>query len=199
MEATTMRRVVTAFIVLPILVLALAAPAAAAPPLKESGTQLGFYSVNTDCSGATCTDTVLDAYTVDPGILLVCLTSIKYNIHTGRGTGEGSCAETNPSALTITPEFTVTLDETAITLFDCNRHTCTEGDTVVVSAQDSAIGPIFSETSRGTFTDGTCTYRYSSSSESAGIAGTMTIDGVTLEQQYGSASISEFTVSSRCN
>ncbi len=192
-----MRRVVTAFIVLPILVLALAAPAAAAPPLKESGTQLSFFSVNTECSGATCTDTVLEAFTIDAQTVAVCLSYFTYNIHTGRGTGEGSCAETDSSALTISPELTVTLDETAITLFSCNRHTCTEGDTVVVSAQDSAIGPIFSETSRGTFTDGTCTYRFSSSSDSAEIAGTMTIDGVTLEQQFGYASISEFTVSSR--
>jgi hypothetical protein len=198
MEAITMRRLLISFTALPILVLALAAPAAAAPPLRESGTQASFFSFNTICSGATCTDTYVDAFNIDSETLVVCLSSYTYNVHTGRLVSqESGCIETSPEALTISSDFTVTLAETAITLFDCNRHACTEGDTLTVSAQDSAVGPVFTDSGRGTSSDGTCTYRYSFSSESAEVAGTMTIDGVTLEQS-GFASISQFTVSSRC-
>ena len=193
------RRSFVPLIAVPVLLLTLAAPVAAAPPMRESGTQESFSSVATACSGSTCTNTAVDAFTLDSETLVVCLNSYTYNVRTGRLVSqESGCTETSPDALTVTGDFTVTLADTTVTLATCNQRGCTEGDTVTVSARDSAVGPVFSETGRGTFTDGTCTSRYRFSSESAQIAGTMTIDGVTL-QQSGSASISQFTVSSTCS
>jgi hypothetical protein len=193
------RKILVPFVAVPVLLLAMAVPTLAAPPLKESGTQLSFSSYAYDCSGATCTETGLNAYVVDSETLEVCLDITTFNWRNNRFvSGESGCTSTDPSALDITAAFSVTLDDTSITLFDCNRRGCTEGRTVTVSAQDSAVGPVFSESSRGTFSDGTCTYRYSSSSQSAEVAGTMWIDGAAVDQS-GYASISEFSVMSRCN
>ncbi len=192
------RRILAPLIAVPILLLVLAAPAAAAPPMRESGTQESLFSVSTTCSGSTCTDTIVNAFTIDSETLVVCLSSFTYNPRTGRLVSqESGCTETSPEALTVTGDFTVTLSETAVTLASCDRRGCTEGDTVTVSARDSAVGPILTDSGKGTFSDGTCTSRYRFTSQSAQVAGTMTIDGVTLEQS-GSASISEFTVSTRC-
>ena len=193
------RRSFVTLIAVPVLLLVLAAPVAAAPPMRESGTQQSFFSVATSCSGSTCTDRVLEAFTLDSETLVVCLSSFTYNPRTGRLVSqESGCTETSPGALTVTGDFTVTLADTAVTLATCNRRGCTESDTVTVSAQDSAVGPVFTETGRGTFSDGSCTSRYSFTSQSSQIAGTMTIDGVAY-QQSGSASISQFTVSTRCS
>jgi hypothetical protein len=193
------RRFLVSFLAVPVLLLAMAAPTLAAPPLKESGTQLSFSSYAYDCSGATCTETGLNAYLVDSETLEVCLDITTFNWRNNHFvSGESGCTWTDPSALDITAAFSVTLHETSITLFDCDRRGCTESRTLTVSAQDSAVGPVFSDSSRGTFSDGTCTYRYSSSSQSADVAGTMWIAGVAVEQ-FGSASISQYSVTSRCN
>jgi hypothetical protein len=192
------RRFLVPFVAVPVLLLALAAPALAAPPLKESGTQQSFYSYADDCSGSTCTQTGLYAYVLDAETLEVCLDITTFNWRNNRFvSGEFGCTLTDPSALDITAAFSVTLADTSITLLDCNRRGCTESRTVTVSAQDSAVGPVFSESSRGTFSDGTCTYRYSSSSQSAEIAGTMWIDGAAVDQ-WGYASISQYSVTTRC-
>ena len=193
-----MRRVVVSVGLLPILLFMLAAPAAAAPPLRESGTQKQFFSVSSTCSQNSCTDTFLDAFSIDANTLLVCVSSFTYNIRTGRPISqESGCSETSNDALVIGNDLSATLAETAVTFVDCNRRGCVEGDTVIVSASDTAFGPVFSETGRGTFTDGTCTFRFRFTSTSSEVAGTMTIDGVVYEQS-GFAGISEFTVSSRC-
>lgn len=172
------RRLLVSFVAIPVLLLTLAAPTVAAPPLKESGIQRSFNSYAFECSGATCTDTSLYAHTLDAETLEVCLDITAFNWRNNRFvSGEFGCTWTDPSALDITADFTVTLADTIIGLSDCDRRGCTESRTVTVSAQDSAVGSVFSASSRGTFSDGTCTYRYSSSRESAEIAGTMWIDG----------------------
>jgi hypothetical protein len=194
-----MRRMLFPVAIVPILLLAIAAPVAAAPPLKESGTQVSLFSVSTSCGGSFCTDTVLDAFTIDSETLLVCVNWYTYSIRTGQlRSQEGGCTETSPDALTITESFNVTLSDTTVVIVECNRRGCMETGSVTVSASDSAVSPIFTDSSRGTFSDGECTYRYRSESTSAQVAGTMTIDGVVYEQQFGSASVSSFTVTSRC-
>jgi hypothetical protein len=135
---------------------------------------------------------------IDPDTLVVCLSTYTYSIRTGRIQSEASgCQETSPDALTITEDFDVTLAETTITFMECNQRGCRETDTVTVSAHDSAVSPIFTHSDRGTFSDGTCTFRYSSSGEGAEVAGTMTIDGVVYEQ-FGSADVTTFRVTQRC-
>jgi len=200
-----MRRFVVPVIVVPMLLLALAAPALAAPPLKESGTSMSFFSGSTVCTegdSQTCTDTFIQAFSIDANTIVVCLDEITYSTRTGRLVSqESGCTETSSTALTFSADFTVTLSDTSVTVSEitCGPRGCRESGTrtVTVSALDTAVGPILTSTGRGTFDDGTCTFRFSSTDQSAEIAGTMTIDGVTMDES-GFGSVSEFKVSTRC-
>jgi hypothetical protein len=136
---------------------------------------------------------------------MACVTSHTYthSERTGRGrliSEESGCSEPVPaSALDITvsgDELTATLEETQVTLSSCDRRGCTETRTVTVSAADSG-GPVSTFTSRGSFKDGTCTFRYSESGQSAPVSGTLTIDGVTLAEE-GQAGVSEYKVQQNC-
>ena len=194
-----MRRLLLPAFVIPVLLLAMAAPAVAAPPLKESGTQQSFYSVSSTCGGNTCTDRILDAFMVDPQTLVVCLSEYTFNSRTGRMVSEQrNCDETSPEALTITSGWDVMLAETSIDTVQCGRRGCRTTGTIVVSADDTSTGLVFTSSDRGTFSDGECTYTYRSSGTSAEVAGTMTIDGVVYEQQYGQASITTYSTTIRC-
>ena len=200
-----MRRFFVPLTVVPVLLLTLAAPALAAPPLKESGTSMYFSSYSTVCvegGSPTCTDTSLDVFSLSPDTLLVCLNTYTYSTRTYRLISqEYGCTETSSAALTFTGDFTVSLSDTSVTVAEvtCGPRRCAEGGsrTVTVSALDSAVGPILTSTGRGSFTDGTCTYRYSFTDQSAELAGTITIDGVTVDQ-WGWGSVSQFTVTTRC-
>ena len=181
-----------------LLTLTLAAPVSAAERVRESGTFYQFSSVNFECSGNFCTETFIDAFSIDSGIIAVCYNEFTFNARTGRGSSsDGGCAEVSDSALTISNDFSVTLAPTDIVLFDCNRRTCTEGDTVTVSASDDAAGPVTTATGRVTVKEGNCTIRISFSDASAEVAGTMTVDGETLDQS-GFATVSEQTTTTTC-
>lgn len=181
-----------------LLTLTVATPALARERVRESGTFNSFSSGNFVCSGNTCTDTFIDAFSIGDGILVVCYNEFTFNARNGRQiSSDGGCSETDESALTISEDFSVSLAATDVTLFRCNQRTCTEGDTVTVSAADEAIGPISTATGRVTIKDGTCTIRISFSDASAEIAGTMTVDGTTLDQQ-GFATVSDQTTTTTC-
>ncbi|MDQ3690752.1 MAG: hypothetical protein M3406_12115 [Chloroflexota bacterium] len=200
-----MRRFIVPIIVVPMLLLALAVPTLAAPPLKESGTSKYFSSYSTACTeggSPTCTDTSLEVFSISPDTVVVCVSTYTYSTRTYRTISqESGCTETSSDALTFTADFTVSLADTSVTVseFSCGPRRCTEGGTrtITVSASDSAVGEIFSSSGRGTFSDGTCTYRYSFSEQSAELAGTMTIDGVTMDQ-FGWGSLSQYSVTTRC-
>lgn len=194
------------------LVLTFAAPVAAdttAGPFRESGTSKYLNSYTIDCTpqGArtTCTETGIDTYSISPTELVVCLYTYTYTYseRTGRGrlvSQESGCSEpVASSTLNITvsrDQLTATLGATEVTLYDCNQRSCAESRTVTVSASDSG-SPVGTFTNRGTFKDGTCTYRYSESGSQAPVSGTMTIDGTTMAED-GFASISDFKVQSTC-
>lgn len=181
-----------------LLALSLAAPASAAERVRESGTFYSFSSGSFVCSGNTCTETFVDAFSIGNDTLLVCFNRFTYNSRTGRGiSSEGGCTETGDSALTISGDLTVRLAPTDVTVATCNQRRCTETGTVTVSATDAAIGPIQTATGRVTFKDGTCTTRITFSDRSAEVAGTMTIDGVTIDQQ-GFATVSDQTMTTTC-
>ena len=200
-----MRRIMVPVIVVPMLLLALAAPTLAAPPLKESGTSMSFSSSSTVCTeggSPTCTDTWVDAFSVSPDTIVVCLSSYTYSTRTYRTVSqENGCSETGSAALTFTSDFSVTLADTSVTVFKytCGPRRCTEAGSraVTVSALDTAVGPISTSSGRGSFTDGTCTYRYSYTDQSAELAGSMTIDGVTMDE-WGYGSVSKFSTTVRC-
>jgi hypothetical protein len=181
-----------------LLALTLAAPASAAERVRESGTFYSFSSGSFVCSGNTCTDTFIDAFSIGNDTVAVCYNEFTFNARTGRHiSSKGGCTDTGDSALNISSDFTVTLAPTDITLFNCNQRRCTEGDTVTVSATDEATGPITTATGRVTIKDGTCTIRINFSDRFAEIGGTMTIDGVSVDQQ-GFASVSDQTMTTTC-
>jgi hypothetical protein len=189
-----MRRLLPPLVIVPVLMLLLVAPAAAAPPYRESGTQEYLLAVSTACGGSTCTDTVVDAFTIDSETLIVCVSEYTYNVRNGRLTSErNGCTDTSPELLTVTSGFDASLSEVAVPL--CGPRSC---DEVSVAADlQYAGGPIYSDSSRGSFSDGTCTYRYSSSGESADAYGTISLDGTTADA-FGSVGTSEYRVTERC-
>lgn len=208
-----MRRAVLSVFGVVALLLTFAAPVAAdttAGPFRESGTSKYLFSYSVDCAPqgptrTTCTETGIDVFSISPTELVVCVYTYTYTFsdRTGRGrlvSQESGCSEqVDPSTLDITvsrDQMTATLAATQVTLYDCNQRTCTESRTVTVSAADSG-GPVGTYTNRGSFKDGTCTYRYSESGSQAPVSGTLTIDGITMAED-GYASISDFKVQSTC-
>lgn len=206
------RSIVTLFAVVAMLI-AVAGPVAAdttpSGPFRESGTSKYLSSYSSDCtpqgSRTTCTDTGLDAFSISPDEIVVCVYvySYTYSDRTGRGRFIGSedgCSDPIASSgLVITVsrnQMEASLASTTVTLNRCNRRACTESRTVTVSASDSG-SPVATFTNRGSFKDGTCTFRYSESGYSAEVAGTITIDGVTIPET-GYAQVSDYKVQSSC-
>ena len=139
-----MRRFVVSAAALSILVLLFAAPAAAAPPVKNSRTQEFLFAVSSDCGPATCTDTFVDVFTVSDETLVVCLFESTFNIHTGRNISEdGAVPDEGPRAMRWSSAricSSASLSPTEVTFFDCNQQGCVEGDTVTVAAELTARG-----------------------------------------------------------
>lgn len=195
-----MRRFAASLVALPILVLLLAGPASAAPPVKDSSTQMFLSAFTFDCGPTICTDTTVDVFTVSDETMVVCLSETRFNIHTGRLISQDSACsdEVSSDTLVIDADLSsASLSPTDVTFFNCNQQGCVEGDTVIVSAELTASGPIFSDKSRSTFTDGTCTVTFTSSGEQRQASGTITVDGETLAVD-GSIGIGKFSFMERC-
>jgi hypothetical protein len=152
-----------------------------------------------------CTDISLNAYTDTSGVSQVCVSVDKYAVggrRSGSISSEYGCTDVDPSAITVTSSLNATVSDTTVNLasYNCGRQgECTVTGTreVTVSASDQPAGPVSSGISRGTFTEGGCTYRYTSTSSSAEVAGTITLDGVVYEEQ-GFVDTVEYKVTSRC-
>ncbi len=195
-----MRRILSLIVAVPLLVLLLAAPAAAAPPVKASGTQDFFSAFSSSCGPSTCTDTMVDVFTVADGLIVVCTSEFTFNTRTGKLISEesGCSDEVSSDALDVSDDLSsATLSPTAVTSFQCNQRGCVEGDTVLVSAELTGFGGVFTDTQRSTFSDGTCTFRFSSSGEQRQASGTLTIDGETSAAD-GSIGTGKFSYSERC-
>jgi hypothetical protein len=142
----------------------------------------------------------VDVFTVGDGVIVVCVSEFTFNIHTGRQISEesGCSDEISASALEISDDLSsASLSPTAVTFFNCNQRGCVEGDTVTVSAELTGFGPVFTDSQRFTFSDGTCTFRFSSSGEQRQATGTLTIDGDTVSAE-GSIGMGTFTEMVRC-
>jgi hypothetical protein len=128
----------------------------------------------------------------------VCLSTATYVLNRDRfnlRSQEYGCTEVPASALSLTSDLTATLASTTVTLTSEGRRS--QSREVTVSAHDEAVGPVRTSSGRGSFRDGTCTYRYSYTERSAEVAGTITIDGTPL-QESGFAAVGESTFSERC-
>ena len=196
-----MRRTGLSLVFLPVLLLLLTGPVAAAPPSRTSGTQEFLFAFSSSCGPATCTDTFADVFTVGEGVIVVCVSEFTFNLHSGRLISQesGCSTEISSDALVISDDLSLaSLSATAVTFFDCNQQGCVEGDTVTVSAELTGFGPVFTDTQRFTFDDGTCTYRFSSTGEQRQATGTLTIDGETLSAD-GGIGMGKFTEMVRCH
>jgi hypothetical protein len=195
-----MRRITASLVVLPILVLLFAAPASAAPPVKDSTTQDSASAFSFSCGPSSCTETFIDVFAVSDETVVVCVFTATFNIHSGRYTSQDSgCSdEVSSGVLDVGSDLSsATLSPTPVTFLNCNQQTCVEGDTVTVSFDLTASGGSSTFRSRETFTDGNCTVTFTSSGEQRQATGTMTIDGETSTAD-GFIATGKFTFMERC-
>ncbi|WP_448613817.1 hypothetical protein [Modestobacter sp. URMC 112] len=200
-----MRRAVLTTLAIGGMIVGAAGPASAAPPerMKNSGTYTSLFSYTEDCrqqgtSRSTCTNIGLNAYAIEDGTVSVCVDTATYVLSRERfslRSAEYGCTDVAASSLTVTDTFVATLAPTTVVLTSESGRGTTR--TVTVSAEDSPVGPVQTSSGRGSFTDGTCTFRYSYTERSAPVPGTITIDGVTFEES-GFASTGQNTVTERC-
>ena len=201
------RTVLASFAVIGLL-LTFVAPVSADTTGPVSGTAKYLSSYSVACapqgSRTTCTETGIDVFTDEPGTIVVCpsISTYTFSERTGRGRQiryEQGCTDPiDASALAVTvsrDQMTGTLAPTQVTLFECKR-TCTETRTVTVSASDSG-GPVATFTNRSTSRDGTCTFRYTETGQSAPVSGTLTIDGTSVPEE-GFVQQSEIKVTESC-
>jgi hypothetical protein len=195
-----MRRISASAVIFPFLLLLLAAPVAAAPPVKGSSTQDFLSAFATSCGPSTCTDTSMDVFTIGDGLMIVCVSEFTFNVRSGRVVSqESGCSDpVSADAVTVSDDLSSgSLAPTSVTFVDCNQRGCVEGDTVTVSAELTGFGLVFSDTQRGTFTDGTCTVKFSSSGDQRQATGTLTIDGNVLSAG-GNIGSGTFSFMERC-
>lgn len=202
-----MRRFMFGVIASTTLVLTFATPALAAPPIREDGTVTYASAFAGSCEptgggGVLCTDQFVDAFQTGPDSWAVCIGRFSYTISaSGRFRSvseESGCADATAAVLTIDPAFlSASIAPIAVPLLSCNRRGCTEASVVTVSAELVSTGQIFESTNRGTFSDGTCTYRFTSSATSSDASAQITMDGSTVSG-FGSYTNEDFRFTSRC-
>ena len=202
-----MRRFMTGSVVSLALVLILATPALAAPPIREDGTVTGANAFAGSCEPAAggsveCTDQYVDAFQTGPESWAVCVGRFTYAISaSGRFrsiSDESGCVDLVANPLTIAPDFlSAAIAPSVVPLLTCNRRGCTDAGAITVSAELASSGQVFESTNRGTFSDGTCTYRFTSSATGTNGPAQITIDGSTALGE-GSYSSEEFSITSRC-
>ena len=177
------------------------------PSTRESSTMKNVDGHSTECAAqeadSICTETSINAYSLNPTDVLVCVYTDTYRESTGRGVvigNESGCSEVIPaSSLRIVAsrdQLTATLLATQLTLYDCSQQGCPATRTVTVSAS-YAGGPLERFAGRGVVKDRECTVRNSESSVSANVSGTLIVDGRAMAQE-GWASQTEFTINRRC-
>jgi len=202
-----MRRFIFGTLVSTALVLTIATPALGAPPIREDGTVTSASAFAGSCEttgggGMVCTDQFVETFQTGPESWAVCVGRFTYSISaSGRFrsiSDESGCADLTDSALTIAPDFlSASIAPTVVPVVSCSRRACTDAGAVTASAELVSSGQIFESTNRGTFNDGTCTYRFTSSTVSTNGPATITVDGSAAvgEGSYGSE---DFRITSRC-
>ena len=200
-----MRRVFLVLATLSALLITMAQPVAAAPPMRESGTYTFASATTSECtqqgSGTVCTDTNIFVQETED-FSVVCVDVTKYSISSsGRYrfiSSEGGCTELAPGAFTVSGDLqSATLAPTEVVLSSCNRRGCTEGDTITVSATFTGTGEIRTYSGRGSFTENGCRYRYSFQGESRDATVTVTVDGDS-SSGYGTIQSEDYTFTSTC-
>jgi hypothetical protein len=180
------RRLVVAFLAVPICLLLAVGPVAA--DTSPNGTNFSSSSSSCTTSGSrqVCTDIFLSVFSNEDGSDgPPCLQISKYSFSAnGRFTpisDEFGCAA-GSDTVTIGTDLSVAISPTQIPLDSCNRRTCTSSRTVTVSANDSPTGPISTTVTRSTTRSGNCTTKSTTTDQFAELAGTMTVDGTVFDE-----------------
>ena len=198
-----MRRMRFAALIVPVALLLSAGPVAADTTPGGSGTF--FSSGNEVCTTSggrqVCTDTTLDVQSFDDGTAQTCLDILTFSIGSnGRQTfvsDRFGCADV--ANITISSSYSVTVSATDVSMQTCKAHQrqCSGASTATVSASDALTGPVSKTTTRSTTVQGGCTFKTTSNETFGEVAGTITIDGVTSDEQGGFDMINS-TTTVRC-
>jgi hypothetical protein len=179
-----------------------AGPVAADTTGGQSGTY--FQSYTTSCTGSAarqvCTDTIVDSHPVEEGTSEVCLDKYTYSISRNRFAFISETFGCTPGSAIVGSDYSVSLAPTEITMFTCAAHkkSCSGAPTTAtVSANDSPVSDPATTTSRTVTKVGGCTYTTRSTETDVELAGTMTIDGTTMDEN-GFLSIIDSTTTERC-
>lgn len=187
-----------------VILLAAASPVAAAPPMRQSGTfeSAGAFASNCEQQGAwtTCTDVSVDVF-AGPGFTDACVSIVTYRF---RGNGQPTVIDDEfacgpVSAAEIADDLSsASLSTSTLQVLECGPVTCTTTGTITVSGTWTAVGDPVGFSSKSTFTDGTCTFRQTSTGERVDATATVTVDGTAYESTFATIAREEFVVSERC-
>jgi hypothetical protein len=197
------RRLSLASLALPMALLLATGPVAAdTSPGGGSGTY--FQSFTTSCTGnaarQVCTDTIVDSHPLEDGASEVCLDVYTYSINRNRFAFVSETFGCTPGSAVVESDYSVSVAPTEITTYTCAAHkkSCSGSPTTVtVSADDSPVGDPATTTSRTVTKVGGCTYTTRSTETDVELAGTMTIDGTTMDEN-GFVSVIDSTTTVRC-
>lgn len=198
-----MRQVIIALLAVPMVLLLAVAPVAADTTGGGPGTHFGSFTESCSATGGrqVCTDTNLFVDPNGDGTSSGCLDIFTYSISsTGRFGFISDKFGCNPDvSLTVGRDYSVTLASTVIPLQTClaHRRSCSGSTNVTVSASDTVVGDVAFTTTRSTTVVGGCTYKTTTNETFAQLAGTITIDGTTLDEQ-GYLDIFKETTTVRC-
>jgi hypothetical protein len=198
-----MRRFAIASLALPLALLLAAGPVAADTFPGGNGTNFSSDSVVCSTSGSrqVCTDTNIFVGPNGDGTSFGCLDIFTFAISsTGRQSfvSDKNGCNSNVS-LTVGSDYSVRLPSTDFSLQTCAAHkrSCTGSTIVSVSASDSVVGPVSTTTTRSTTVSGNCTTKTTTNETSANLAGTITVDGSSVDEQ-GFLDILNQTFTIRC-
>ena len=205
------RRTVAVCLGVALLLVATIAPALAAQPARESGSQNKIWANGADCvaggDGTTCDVTSISASRslATREEIDVCLWQYTYAYSATAGRGPligdvGGCSRAPAHALAVTVSrgtLSVGLAETDVALQACNEEGCHVVGTVTASA--AATGAATAYASRGPFKSGDCRYQWSVKGYSANpLHGVITIDSVSARIGTGEATTEFYRTVESC-
>jgi len=176
-----MRRTLISLMIVPVILLAIAAPTMAGNPTRN-GVSTSFRADSRSCDETTCTFFSLTAHNADsfglnPDYLRACLTVITESRKTGRVLDRAhGCVWRNLSALMVANDLAATFGPTRIGI----RHSGGTRTRVLVASVESATGPLAVVKARLQADADGCVYRYLLHQAASDIGGRLRVRGVTL-------------------
>ena len=198
-----MRRLIISLGALVIL-LAATSPVAAAPPIRQSGTfeSAGAFASSCAQQGAwtVCTDASVDFFS-GTDFTDACASVVTYRF---RGSGQPVVTSEKfacgpASGANVADDLSsATLQPSTLQVVTCGPQSCSPSGSISVAGSWTATGEPISFSSRSTFTDGTCTFKQSSTGERVDATATITVDGTAYQALFATIAQENFVVSERC-